>query len=244
MGTGLFFNKTIEKVRKKGLGRKGIKKRIKDLKKSPYGKNWQQVDPDFYSRIYNYRPLLHQNFLEYLKNKHDVKSVLEIGCGIGTYPIEFRKYFDKKDYLGIDIGKPAIEYCKQNSNFEFICGDIINMELDRKFDLVFSHAVIDHVYDIDAFLEKIVNLSRKHVFISAYRGYFPDLDGHKMTWDNDKGCYYNDLSVNQLKRNLLKIGLTENEINIRKQEDGTELNQIHSIGLDGFETVLEIIKKS
>jgi len=65
-----------------------------------------------------------------------------------------------------------------------------------------------------------------------------------MTWDNDKGCYYNDLSVNQLKRNLLKIGLMENEINIRKQEDGTELNQIHSIGLDGFETVLEIIKKS
>ena len=67
MVTNLFFNKTIEKVRKKELGRKGIKKRIKDLKKSSYGKNWQKIDPDFYSRIYNYRPLLHQNFLEHLK---------------------------------------------------------------------------------------------------------------------------------------------------------------------------------
>ena len=244
MVANLFFNKSIEKIRKKGLGRKGIKKRIKDLKKSSYGKNWQKVDPDFYSRIYNYRPLLHQNFLEYLKNKEDVKSVLEIGCGIGTYPIEFKKYFDKKDYLGIDIGNPAIEYCKQNSNFEFMCGDIIEMELDKKFDLVFSHAVIDHVYDIDAFIKKIVNLSKKHVYVSAYRGYFPDLDVHKMRWDNEKGCYYNDLSIEQLKNNLLRMGLVEDEINIRKQEDGTELNQIHSIGLDGFETVIEIIKKS
>ena len=244
MVANLFFNKSIEKIRKKGLGRKGIKKRIKDLKKSSYGKNWQKVDPDFYSRIYNYRPLLHQNFLEYLKNKEDVKSVLEIGCGIGTYPIEFKKYFDKKDYLGIDIGNPAIKYCKQNSNFEFMCGDIIDMELDKKFDLVFSHAVIDHVYDIDAFIKKIVNLSKKHVYVSAYRGYFPDLDVHKMRWDNEKGCYYNDLSIEQLKNNLLRMGLVEDEINIRKQEDGTELNQIHSIGLDGFETVIEIIKKS
>jgi len=238
------FKKTIETIRDKQLGRKGIKKRIKDLKKSPYGKNWQKVDPDFYSRIYNYRPLLHQDFLEYLKNKEDVKSVLEIGCGIGTYPIEFKKYFDKKDYVGIDIGKPAIEHCKQNSDFEFMCGDIIDMKLDKKFDLIFSHAVIDHVYNIDAFIHKIVNLSRKYVYISAYRGYFPDLHEHKMQWDNEKGCYYNDLSIEELKKNLLKIGLVKDEINIRKQEDGTELNQIHSIGLDGFETVIEITKKS
>ena len=93
-------------------------------------------------------------------------------------------------------------------------------------------------------IKKIVNLSKKHVYVSAYRGYFPDLDVHKMRWDNEKGCYYNDLSIEQLKNNLLRMGLVEDEINIRKQEDGTELNQIHSIGLDGFETVIEIIKKS
>lgn len=29
MVTNLFFNKTIEKIRKKGLGRKGIKKELK-----------------------------------------------------------------------------------------------------------------------------------------------------------------------------------------------------------------------
>lgn len=244
MTTESFFDKTVKTLRKKGLGRKGIKKRITDLKKSPYGKNWQKVEPDFYFRIYKYRPLLHQNFLEYLKKKDDIKTVLEIGCGAGTYPIEFKEYFDKKEYLGIDIGKPAIDYCKQNSDFEFLCGDIINIEMDKKFDLVFSHAVVDHVYDIDAFVKKIVGLSRKYVYISAYRGYFPNLSEHKMRWDNEKGCYYNDLSKKQLKKILISGGLTEEEINIRKQADGTELNQVHSIGLDGFETVIEITKKS
>ena len=71
-----------------------------------------------------------------------------------------------------------------------------------------------------------------------------NLYAHKMRWDNEKGCYYNDLSIKELKSRLLKMGLVEDEINIRKQEDGTELNQIHSEGLDGFETVIEIIKKS
>lgn len=238
------LKKAVEKIREKQLGRKGIKKRIKDLKKSPYGKNWQKVEPDFYFRIYKYRPLLHQDFLKYLKKKDEIKTIVEVGCGAGTYPIEFKEYFDKKDYLGIDIGKPAIDYCKENSDFEFICGDIINMEIGRKFDLVFSHAVIDHVYDIDAFIKKIISLSRKYVYISAYRGYFPNLSEHKMIWDNEKGCYYNDLSINQLKKSLISFGLTEEEINIRRQPDGTELNQDYSIGLDGFETVIEITKKS
>ena len=33
----------IKIAREKNLGRKGIKKRVKDLKKSSYGKNWQVV---------------------------------------------------------------------------------------------------------------------------------------------------------------------------------------------------------
>ena len=40
--------KDIVKIaREKNLGRKGIKKRVKDLKKSSYGKNWQKVGEEF-----------------------------------------------------------------------------------------------------------------------------------------------------------------------------------------------------
>ena len=128
-------------------------------------------------------------------------------------------------YTGIDISSTAIEYCKNNSNFEFICGDIIKMESNRKFDLVFSHAVIDHVYDIDTFVKKIVNLSKKYAYINSYRGYFPDMEEHKMNWNNKDGCYYNDVSVKHIKKILLEIGLQENEFVIRAQKSGqTEKN--------------------
>jgi SAM-dependent methyltransferase len=230
----------IDIIQKNNLGRKGVKNRIKNIKKTKYGKDWQNVDSNFYNRIYNYRPLLHKNFIEYLESKNNIKTVLEIGCGAGTYPIELKHLFKGKEYVGIDIGKPSIEYCKKHSSFNFICGDVINMEFESKFDLVFSHSVIDHVYDIEKFLDKILKITKKFAYISAYRGYFPELKEHRMTWNNEGGVYFNDLSLQQLNTFFIDKGLSDKEFKIRKQEDGTELNQNHSIGLDGYETVIEI----
>ena len=173
-----FIKELIDKIRKNNLGRKGIKKRIRDLKKVEYGKGWQKVDFEFYNGIYNTRPLLHQDFIKYLESKDNVYTVLEIGCGAGTYPIEFKYLFEDKEYVGLDIGKPSIEYCKKHSSFKFICGDLINIDFDSKFDLVFSNAVIDHVYDIEKFLDKILKITKKFAYISAYRGYFPSLEEH------------------------------------------------------------------
>lgn len=234
----------IKSARDKNLGRKGLKKRIRNLKKSDYGKNWQTVDDEFYDDIgiIKQRPLLHENFLTYIRSLENVRTVLEVGCGMGIYPIKFKDLFENKEYLGMDIGQPAINFCKDNSEFGFICGDLLKTEFNKKFDLIFSHAVIDHVYDIDAFVAKIMSLSKKYVYISAYRGFFPNLDEHKMTWDNEKGCYYNDLSVTKLKNKLLEFGLDESEFLIRKQADGMKLNQAYSIGLDGYETIIEIKK--
>ena len=229
-----------DKIRKNNLSPKGIKKRVKGIKKVNYGKCWQNIDSNFYNRIFGYRPLLHKNFIEYLESKNNVKTVLEIGCGSGTYPIESRHLFEGKKYVGLDIGKPSIEYCKKHSSFEFICGDLIDIDLDSKFDLVFSHAVIDHVYDIEKFLDKILKITNKFAYISAYRGYFPNLKEHVMTWNNEDGCYYNDLSIEQLNKFFKSKGLSDKEFKIRKQEDGVELNQEYSIGLDGNETVIEI----
>ncbi|MCH6575261.1 MAG: methyltransferase domain-containing protein [Bacteroidetes bacterium] len=158
------------------------------------------------------RPDLHKNFINFLQNKTDVKTVLEVGCGNGAYPIKFKELFLNKEYEGIDIGKPAIEYCNKNSNFKFILGDFIKMKIDKKRDLVFSLTVIDHVYDIEGFLSKIVQACKKYAFVSSYRGYFPDKQKHSMLWVNSKGCYFNDLSVKEIKRTLRKNGLSEDEL--------------------------------
>ena len=125
--------------------------------------------------MYTNRPLLHENFKDYIKNKNDIKTVLEVGCGTGVYPIKFKELFSNMEYEGIDFAGPAIEYCKNNSEFNFMSGDFIKMNLGKKYDLVFSHAVIDHVYDIPAFLSKIVQACKKYAYVSAFKGFFPEL---------------------------------------------------------------------
>ena len=67
-------------------------------------------------------------------------------------------------------------------------------------------------------------------------GYFPDLKKHRMKWNDDDHCYYNDCSVIELKANLLKAGLKNDEFVIRSQKSGRA----------GYETqtVIEIDKKS
>ena len=141
-------------------------------------------------------------------------------------------------YTGMDISQTAIDHCKKNSEFKFICGDFIKMDIVERYDLVYSHAVVDHVYDIDAFISKIAKITKKYAYINSYRGYFPDMKKHKMTWDGHNGCYFNDLSIQQTKENLLKSGLSEDEFVIRSQESGQQGKNVN------VQTVIEITKKT
>ena len=65
--------------------KRGFKWRI--LGKSNYGKLWGSENYDWYRKIHNSNYLIHKNFKEYFSQKKDVKTVLEVGCGYGIYPI-------------------------------------------------------------------------------------------------------------------------------------------------------------
>lgn len=203
--------------------------------KSKYGnEQWEKADSNWYNEIHNQNNELHQNFMNYFNSKKDITTILEVGCGTGVYPIKYRELFKDKAYIGIDFSKANIEFCKKHSNFAFIQGDFLKMNLENKYDLVYSHAVIDHVYDIDEFLRRIIKSCKKYAYVNAYRGFFPELNEHNMHWRDDDNCYYNDLSVKKTKETLLKSGLTEKEFLIRKQEN------MDKNGKRWDETVIEI----
>jgi len=212
--------------------------KVKFIGKSQYGnKQWEKADEIWYSEIHKQNTELHKNFQSYLHSKNDVKTILEVGCGTGVYPIQQKNLFVEKKYTGLDFSKPNIEFCQKHSDFKFIQGDFIKMRLEESYDLVYSHAVIDHVYDIDEFLRRIVKSCKKYAFVNAYRGFFPEIDDHVMNWRDDDNCYYNDLSIKKSKKVLLECGLTEDEFKIKKQEN---------IDMDGktwYETIIEITKK-
>ena len=212
--------------------------KTKIIGKSQYGhKDWVDANPDTYDTFHD-SLFSHEDFIEYFKKKLDVKSVLEVGCGTGVYPIKTVELFNDKEYTGNDFSQQCIDYCKKNSKFKFICGDFIKMNPDKKYDMVFSHSVVDHVYDPVTFISNIVKSTKKYAYISNYLGYFPDLKKHKMDWRDDQGCSYNHLSINQLKEDLLKTGLTIDEFTIRCLKGGEW--KLH----DGLITIIEITKKT
>ena len=215
---------------------RNIKTRV--IGKSTYGhQDWANADPYTYYMFHD-TIASHDDFMEYFNNKQDVKSVLEVGCGAGVYPIRIAELFKDIDYTGNDFSQQCIDHCKKNSKFNFICGDFIKMNPEKKYDMVFSHSVVDHVYDPVTFITNIVKSTKKYAYISNYLGYFPDLKKHKMNWRDDQGCSYNNLSLSQLKEDLLKIGLTDDEIIIRSFKGGNW--ELH----DGMITIIEITKKN
>ncbi len=194
-----------------------VEKVKRRLIKTPYGSFWKsqsgESEVNFYDGLFKSRPELHNHFMDYLKSK-DVKTVLEIGCGTGTYPIQFKELFFNKEYVGIDFSETAIKFCRKFSTFKFLHGDFAKLELG-KFDLVYSLAVIDHVTYPDEFLRKIINLTGKFAFVNAYRGYYPELEKHESHWDNEGGYFIHKLSVNKLNKILLE-NLSQDQFKIKR----------------------------
>jgi ubiquinone/menaquinone biosynthesis C-methylase UbiE len=98
-------------------------------------------------------------------------SVLEIGCGVGRDAIELTRLLARQGkYVGIDIIKPSIDWCKQNitkkyKNFSFHYYDIKSQihnsggtistqdiklpAKDKSVDRILLHSVFTHMYEKD-----------------------------------------------------------------------------------------------
>lgn len=72
-------------------------------------------------------------------------SVLDLGCGVGTYVHVFEKY-KTTEYLGLDFSSFAIEKAKriyaENNIIQFDTADILTYNTNKKYDLVYVSEVI------------------------------------------------------------------------------------------------------
>lgn len=197
--------------------------------KTDFGKIFKEYDVARYTKMFDSRPETHKQLVSFLESKKDIKTVAEIGCSIGLYPTRFVDVFNKLQYTGFDISESSINYCKEHSKFEFICTDFLKDPISRKYDFVFSVGVIDHVYDIDLFIRKIVELTDKYAYINSYRGYFPKLEKHKMSWVDADGVYYNYISAVQARNVLLDCDLSEDQFEIIPSPSGNSNNDIETV---------------
>ena len=176
-----------------------------------YGRFWLEHDggPEWYQWMYNSRKAVHDHLVAWVQHPDrsaEIESIADFGCGVG---VGYRDHFADRRYVGIDLVPKNIDWCRThlaNNRHEYRCLDYVAEDVDEKFDLVFSSGTIDNSYDVDEYLKAMVRASRKWVYVTCYRGWFPDLQEHRYWYAPAEACFYNDISPGRAQRTLQAAG--------------------------------------
>ena len=95
------------------------------------------------------------------------KSVLEVGCGIGTDGAEYSKAGAK--YTGIELSDKSLEIAKERFRLFGLKGDLFQGNAEdlsfirgQKFDLVYSFGVLHHTLDISKSIREISSICHEN----------------------------------------------------------------------------------
>lgn len=94
-----------------------------------------------------------------LREKENVKSILEIGCGTGYVTEILRDLFPFADISALDIAPGMVEVARQRlkgKNVRFICVDAEDFDYDAGYDLVLSNATFQWFNRLSETLTKII----------------------------------------------------------------------------------------
>jgi len=146
---------------------------------------------------------------DYIKDKYNVRSVLDIGCG----PAGMVEYANFKGIYAIGVdGDPDLEEKPYVTKHDFTTGELT---LDKTFDLVYSTEFVEHVEEV--YVKNFMPLFQRgnYVFISAAP---PGQSGHHHV--NCKGKNYwinvfNEYGFEYLLTDSEDIAKTSSDIVVR-----------------------------
>src|SRR5438093_7455599 len=87
------------------------------------------------------------------------ESVLDLGSGDGKVTAEIAAALPRGRVVGLDASLEMVEFAraryddKRFPNLEFVCTDARRIELNRRFDIVFSNAALHWIEDHPAVLK-------------------------------------------------------------------------------------------
>lgn len=119
-----------------------------------------------------------------IMKEHDVKSILDIGCGTGQFA-ECVHYNNFEKYIGIDFSSKAIDRCLDvlkniNNNYIFINENVLKINFENfEYDCVVATEFLEHIEkDIEVLLkiksEKLIIFTLPDSDSEGHVRFFPD----------------------------------------------------------------------
>ncbi|MEW6709774.1 MAG: class I SAM-dependent methyltransferase, partial [Candidatus Riflebacteria bacterium] len=119
---------------------------------------------DLWSEIYdqedNVLIALEERFLQPLIRAGEFKEILDCGCGTGRMSIWLQKSFPQAVVTGVDFSAGMLKQAKQKDDTGRIKWQVADLNQpfplpDRKFDLVVSTLVVEHIRDLNNYFSEM-----------------------------------------------------------------------------------------
>src|ERR1700682_1882403 len=119
--------------------------------------------PDFYNRAIHF---CQQKALSPFLKQSAGKSVLDIGCGVGRWSVWMAKR--GAPVTGVDISPTMVREAEIKANAAGVGGscsfrvsDLVDLDINARFDLVLGVTVLQHVLDHDRLQRVVINLKNR-----------------------------------------------------------------------------------
>jgi len=130
--------------------------------------------------------------IDYLKNKNQSMSILEVGCGNGWLSGKLSTIKDTT-VTGTDINHEELEQAKRvfknNTNCNFKEGDIRSLSFENTFDVIVFAASIQYFSSFDEIIETAISLLNPEGEIHIIDSFFYSTDESKKAKERTEAYY-------------------------------------------------------
>lgn len=111
-----------------------------------------------YATVSERNPGIHQDFKDIIKFDTSAHSILDIGCGTGTFLSVAKEYFENA--YGLDVSKRMAAYVEHHLGVKVFTEKFEDLSEKNKFSTIYMSHVIEHIPDPHLWLKKAKELLR------------------------------------------------------------------------------------
>ena len=95
----------------------------------------------------------------------DGATVLDVGCGVGTFMQYLKSRRPNVTVRGTDVSRRAVELCREKG-LDAFQADLTTEPLDRQYDYITGFEIIEHVHEAEKLLVTMRDATRKQLILS------------------------------------------------------------------------------